>query len=57
MTEHFAKGPLLALRNSINDALLQQRNVEALRRLGDMTGRYQPSGERTPVPASGSTSR
>ncbi|TDO41510.1 uncharacterized protein YndB with AHSA1/START domain [Paractinoplanes brasiliensis] len=34
--EQFEHGPLLAARNKINDLLLHQRNVEALRRLADI---------------------
>ncbi|GIF13181.1 SRPBCC family protein [Actinoplanes teichomyceticus] len=34
--EDFQSGPLLWIRNKINDLVLHQRNVEALRRLGDI---------------------
>jgi uncharacterized protein YndB with AHSA1/START domain len=40
MTEEFTGGPLLALRNKLNDVLLHQRNAEALCRLADLTRRY-----------------
>ncbi|MGK5677905.1 SRPBCC family protein [Actinoplanes sp. URMC 104] len=36
MHEQFERGPLLAARNKINDLVLHQRNVEALRRLADI---------------------
>ena len=36
MHEQFEHGPLLAARNKINDLVLHQRNVEALRRLADI---------------------
>jgi hypothetical protein len=39
MHEQFEQGPLVAARNKINDLLLHQRNVEALRRLGDIAER------------------
>jgi uncharacterized protein YndB with AHSA1/START domain len=34
--EEFDQGPLLLVRNKINDLVLHQRNVEALRRLDDL---------------------
>ncbi|MCW2139411.1 SRPBCC family protein [Actinoplanes cyaneus] len=36
MHEDFQSGPLLWVRNKINDLVLHQRNVEALRRLADI---------------------
>jgi uncharacterized protein YndB with AHSA1/START domain len=36
MFEEFDQGPLRGMRNKINDLLLHQRNVEALRRLADI---------------------
>jgi uncharacterized protein YndB with AHSA1/START domain len=36
MHEDFESGPLLWIRNKINDLVLHQRNVEALRRLADI---------------------
>jgi hypothetical protein len=36
MHEQFENGPLVAARNKINDLVLHQRNVEALRRLADI---------------------
>jgi uncharacterized protein YndB with AHSA1/START domain len=39
MYEDFHSGPLRRLRNKINDLVLHQRNVEALRRLGDIAER------------------
>jgi hypothetical protein len=44
MTEQFTKGPALALRNKVNDLLLNRRNVEALDRLADLTRRYRAPG-------------
>ncbi|MBL7261947.1 SRPBCC family protein [Paractinoplanes lichenicola] len=40
MSEQFERGPLLAARNKINDLVLHQRNVEALRRLADLAENY-----------------
>ena len=34
--EDFQRGPLLVIRNKVNDLVLHQRNVEALRRLADI---------------------
>jgi len=34
--EDFERGPLRWLRNKVNDVILHQRNVEALRRLADI---------------------
>ena len=34
--EDFRRGPLLFVRNKVNDLVLHQRNVEALRRLADI---------------------
>jgi len=40
LIEQFTEGPLLGLRNKVNDVLLHYRNREALRRLADLaTGR------------------
>jgi uncharacterized protein YndB with AHSA1/START domain len=39
MEEDFEAGPLLFLRNKINDLLLHRRNVESLRRLADIATR------------------
>jgi hypothetical protein len=36
MIEEFTQGPLLGLRNKVNDVLLHYRNREALRRLEDL---------------------
>ncbi|WP_436527707.1 SRPBCC family protein [Actinoplanes sp. HUAS TT8] len=36
MREDFESGPLMWARNKINDLVLHQRNVEALRRLADI---------------------
>jgi uncharacterized protein YndB with AHSA1/START domain len=41
MYENFERGPLLGLRNKLNDLLLHRRNVEALRRLADLAERAQ----------------
>ena len=44
MEEQFRAGPLVALRNKLNDLVLHQRNAEALRRLDDLAcGRRAPS--------------
>jgi NAD(P)-dependent dehydrogenase (short-subunit alcohol dehydrogenase family)/uncharacterized protein YndB with AHSA1/START domain len=37
--EKFSRGPLLSLRNKINDVLLHRRNDESLRRLADLVQR------------------
>jgi uncharacterized protein YndB with AHSA1/START domain len=37
--EDFEAGPLLALRNKINDLVLHRRNIESLRRLADIATR------------------
>ncbi|HET6534402.1 MAG TPA: SRPBCC family protein [Actinoplanes sp.] len=37
--EDFEAGPLLALRNKINDLVLHRRNIESLRRLSDIATR------------------
>jgi uncharacterized protein YndB with AHSA1/START domain len=37
--ENFEAGPLLALRNKMNDLVLHRRNVESLRRLSDIATR------------------
>ena len=39
MEEEFDAGPLLFLRNKINDLLLHRRNIESLRRLADIATR------------------
>jgi hypothetical protein len=39
MEEDFQAGPLLALRNKINDLVLHRRNAESLRRLSDIATR------------------
>jgi uncharacterized protein YndB with AHSA1/START domain len=39
MVEDFERGPLLGLRNKINDLVLHYRNREALRRLADIAER------------------
>jgi len=49
INEQFADGPLLALRNRLNDVALHQRNREALRRLADMTRRYAGQPDERPV--------
>jgi Polyketide cyclase / dehydrase and lipid transport len=36
ITENFGAGPLLFLRNKINDLVLHRRNIESLRRLADL---------------------
>jgi uncharacterized protein YndB with AHSA1/START domain len=36
MVERFTEGPLIGLRNTINDAFLHLRNRESLRRLADI---------------------
>jgi uncharacterized protein YndB with AHSA1/START domain len=42
MQEDFEAGPLRWVRNKINDLLLHQRNVEALRRLADIAEGQAP---------------
>lgn len=37
--EDFEQGPLRWLQNKVNDMILHQRNVESLRRLGDLAER------------------
>lgn len=39
MEEDFEAGPLLFLRNKINDLILHRRNIESLRRLSDIATR------------------
>jgi len=39
LAEDFEAGPLLFLRNKINDLVLHRRNVESLRRLADIATR------------------
>ncbi len=39
MQEDFEAGPLLFLRNKINDLILHRRNIESLRRLSDIATR------------------
>lgn len=36
MVEQFTEGPLLGLRNKLNDVVLHRRNRESLRRLADL---------------------
>lgn len=40
--EQFEEGPLLLVRNKVNDIVLHQRNVEALRRLSDLAVGARP---------------
>lgn len=46
--EDFERGPLLALRNKLNDLVLHRRNIESLRRLADIAerGDRRDSGHR-----------
>ncbi|SNY60120.1 SRPBCC family protein [Paractinoplanes atraurantiacus] len=37
--EDFERGPLLAVRNKLNDLVLHRRNIETLRRLADIAER------------------
>ncbi|WP_308201235.1 SRPBCC family protein [Paractinoplanes maris] len=37
--EDFERGPLLAVRNKLNDLILHRRNIESLRRLADIAER------------------
>nr|WP_221377930.1 SRPBCC family protein [Actinoplanes polyasparticus] len=39
MHEDFEQGPLLAVRNKLNDLVLHRRNIESLRRLADIAER------------------
>ena len=39
--EQFTEGPLLLLRNKLNDLVLHRRNVESLRRLADIAERQR----------------
>jgi hypothetical protein len=39
MREEFKAGPLVAMRNKLNDVFLHRRNIEALRRLADIAER------------------
>ena len=39
MQEQFEAGPLVALRNKVNDLVLHRRNLESLRRLSDLATR------------------
>jgi uncharacterized protein YndB with AHSA1/START domain len=39
MQEEFEAGPLLLVRNKLNDLLLHRRNIESLRRLSDIATR------------------
>ena len=41
MEENFEAGPLLVLRNKINDLVLHRRNIESLRRLADIATRQK----------------
>jgi uncharacterized protein YndB with AHSA1/START domain len=43
MREQFESGPLVGLRNKLNDLVLHRRNVEALRRLADLAERRSRS--------------
>ncbi len=43
MVEQFTEGPLLGLRNKINDVVLHYRNRESLRRLADLAVNRQPT--------------
>ena len=45
MAEDFESGPLLFLRNKVNDLVLHKRNKESLRRLADIATR-EKSGQR-----------
>jgi hypothetical protein len=42
MTEQFTEGPLIGLRNKVNDVLLHYRNRESLRRLADLATNRPP---------------
>ncbi|HLL69356.1 MAG TPA: SRPBCC family protein [Micromonosporaceae bacterium] len=44
MTEDFAEGPLQWVHTKVNDLVLHQRNVEALRRLSDFAVRRAQHG-------------
>ena len=44
MEEQFDAGPLLFLRNKINDLVLHRRNTESLRRLADIATRQKAAG-------------
>src|SRR4051812_26733304 len=46
MKEDFESGPLLFIRNKINDLVLHRRNIESLRRLTDIVLRSSPKGAR-----------
>jgi hypothetical protein len=46
MKEDFEAGPLLFLRNKINDLILHRRNIESLRRLADVAERQKTSTPR-----------
>jgi hypothetical protein len=45
MEEQIEAGPLLALRNKINDLVLHRRNLESLRRLSDIATREKATAE------------
>ncbi|MGX6601093.1 SRPBCC family protein [Micromonosporaceae bacterium Da 78-11] len=42
MAEDFERGPLILLRNKLNDLVLHRRNIESLRRLADIAERAEP---------------
>ncbi len=44
--EDFERGPLLALRNKLNDLVLHRRNIETLRRLADIAERSPKTTEK-----------
>jgi Polyketide cyclase / dehydrase and lipid transport len=46
MSEDFEAGPLLFLRNKINDLVLHRRNIESLRRLADIAEREKTRAQR-----------
>jgi hypothetical protein len=46
MEEDFEAGPLLAVRNKVNDLILHGRNTETLRRLADLAERRQYLAQR-----------
>jgi hypothetical protein len=42
--EQFTEGPLIGLRNKVNDVMLHYRNRETLRRLADLAARREVAG-------------
>jgi hypothetical protein len=46
MEEDFQAGPLLALRNKVNDLVLHRRNAESLSRLSDIATREKAGQDR-----------